>query len=104
MTAETESIKEPTNADELLAMHKMLRSDRQRYLRVVNRWIDENPNCSTRATSMRASATSRRLGVCARLPDDFWTPGFTVLPAATRPTLPTSCAVRRRTRDVIKDE
>ncbi len=43
MSDETESIKEPINADEILAMHKMLRSDPQRYLRIVNEWIDENP-------------------------------------------------------------
>jgi tetratricopeptide (TPR) repeat protein len=42
MSDETESIKEPTNADEILAMHKILRSDPQRYLRIVNEWIDEN--------------------------------------------------------------
>ncbi len=43
MSDETESVKEPTNADELQALHKMLRSDPQRYLRIVNEWIDENP-------------------------------------------------------------
>ena len=43
MSNETESVKEPTTADELLAMHKMLRSDPQRYLRIVNEWINKNP-------------------------------------------------------------
>jgi hypothetical protein len=42
-TNEKESIKEPVTADETLALHKILKSDPQRYLRIVNQWIDENP-------------------------------------------------------------
>ena len=38
-----ESIKEPTTAEETLALHQILRSDPQRYLRIVNEWIKENP-------------------------------------------------------------
>jgi tetratricopeptide (TPR) repeat protein len=38
-----ESIKEPTTPEETLALHKILRSDPQRYLRIVNEWLDENP-------------------------------------------------------------
>jgi tetratricopeptide (TPR) repeat protein len=41
---ENDSMKEPETPDELLAMHKMLRSDPQQYLRIVNEWIRENPN------------------------------------------------------------
>lgn len=40
------SIKEPTTPEETLALHKILRSDPQRYLRIVNDWIDENPENS----------------------------------------------------------
>src|ERR1700756_3755896 len=40
---ENESVKEPTTSEETLALHKLLRSDPQRYLRVVNEWIEENP-------------------------------------------------------------
>jgi tetratricopeptide (TPR) repeat protein len=43
MSEKTESVKEPATPDELLAMHKMLRSDPQRYLRIVNGWIRDNP-------------------------------------------------------------
>lgn len=43
MSDKTESVKEPTTPDELLAMHKILRSDPQRYLRIVNDWIHQNP-------------------------------------------------------------
>ena len=42
-TGTQESIKEPTTPDETLALHKILRSDPQRYLRIVNEWLDENP-------------------------------------------------------------
>jgi tetratricopeptide (TPR) repeat protein len=46
MSQETESIKQPTTPDELLMVHKILRSDPQRYLRIVTKWIDANPaNC-----------------------------------------------------------
>jgi tetratricopeptide (TPR) repeat protein len=41
-----ESIKEPTTPEETLALHKILRSDPQRYLRIVNEWIHENPKNS----------------------------------------------------------
>jgi tetratricopeptide (TPR) repeat protein len=41
-TSGNESIKEPTTPEEVLALHKILRSDPQRYLRIVNDWIDEN--------------------------------------------------------------
>jgi len=44
MSEKDESIKEPTTPEELLAMHKILRGDPQRYLRIVNQWILENPN------------------------------------------------------------
>jgi len=44
MTASTnESMKEPSTADEVRALHRILRTDPQRYLRVVNSWIDINP-------------------------------------------------------------
>jgi len=43
MIDETESAGEPATPDELLAMHKMLRSDPHRYLRIVNGWIRDNP-------------------------------------------------------------
>jgi tetratricopeptide (TPR) repeat protein len=36
-------MKEPANAEETLALHKILRSDLQRYFRIVNEWIDQNP-------------------------------------------------------------
>jgi tetratricopeptide (TPR) repeat protein len=38
-----ESVKQPTTPDELSAMHKILRSDPQRYLRIVNEWIRKDP-------------------------------------------------------------
>jgi tetratricopeptide (TPR) repeat protein len=38
-----ESMKQPSTPEEVLALHKILRSDPQRYLRIVNNWIDENP-------------------------------------------------------------
>lgn len=41
-----ESMKEPSTPEEVLALHKILRSDPQRYLRIVNKWIDENPRNS----------------------------------------------------------
>ena len=43
MSDETESVKEPKTPDELRATHKILRSDPQRYFRIVNEWIRENP-------------------------------------------------------------
>jgi tetratricopeptide (TPR) repeat protein len=39
-------MKEPTTPEELSALHKILRSDPQRYLGIVNKWIDENPRNS----------------------------------------------------------
>jgi tetratricopeptide (TPR) repeat protein len=36
-------MKEPTTAEEVLALHKILRADPQRYLRIVSGWIEENP-------------------------------------------------------------
>ena len=36
-------MKEPTSPEEVLTMHKILRSDPQRYLQTVNEWIQENP-------------------------------------------------------------
>lgn len=36
-------MKEPATAEETLALHKILNSDPQRYLRIVNEWIDRNP-------------------------------------------------------------
>src|SRR5277367_535556 len=44
--AEEGWMKEPTTPDELSALHKILRSDPQRYLGIVNGWIDENPKNS----------------------------------------------------------
>jgi tetratricopeptide (TPR) repeat protein len=41
-----ESIKEPTTPEETLVLHNILRSDPQRYLRVVNEWLDEDPTNS----------------------------------------------------------
>ncbi len=38
-----ESVKEPRTAAETLVLHKILRSDPQRYLRIVNEWIQDNP-------------------------------------------------------------
>jgi tetratricopeptide (TPR) repeat protein len=42
MTQST-SVKEPTTPEEVEALHKLLRSDPQRFLEVVNGWISENP-------------------------------------------------------------
>ncbi len=36
-------MKEPRTPAETLALHKILRSDPQRYLRIVNEWIQDNP-------------------------------------------------------------
>jgi tetratricopeptide (TPR) repeat protein len=36
-------MKEPTTPEEVLALHKILRADPQRYLQIVNEWIQENP-------------------------------------------------------------
>ena len=42
MTQST-SVEEPTTPEEVQALHKLLRSDPQRFLEVVNGWINENP-------------------------------------------------------------
>jgi tetratricopeptide (TPR) repeat protein len=42
-----QSMKQPTSPDEVLAMHKMLRSDPQRYLGIVNQWIADDPTNSS---------------------------------------------------------
>src|SRR5262249_3943531 len=39
-------MKEPTTPEEVSAFHKLLRTDPQRYLRIVNEWIAENPRNS----------------------------------------------------------
>jgi hypothetical protein len=36
-------MKEPTTPEEVKVLHKLLRSDPQRFLEVVNGWISENP-------------------------------------------------------------
>lgn len=38
-----ESTKEPRTAEEVRALHSMLRTDPQRYLRIINSWIEINP-------------------------------------------------------------
>lgn len=43
MNDEPESVKKPTTPEELLAAHEILRSDPQRYLRIVNEWIKADP-------------------------------------------------------------
>jgi tetratricopeptide (TPR) repeat protein len=42
-----ESMKQPKTPDKILALHKLLRSDPQRYLRIVNGWIEDNPKNSS---------------------------------------------------------
>jgi tetratricopeptide (TPR) repeat protein len=44
MSDEMEMIKEPTTSDELLASHKISRTDPQRYLRIVDEWIRKTPD------------------------------------------------------------
>jgi hypothetical protein len=39
-------MKEPTTAKEVKVLHNLLRSDPQRYLQIVNKWIEENPRNS----------------------------------------------------------
>lgn len=39
-------MKEPKSPEEVMVLHKLLRSDPQSYLRIVNNWIDENPTNS----------------------------------------------------------
>lgn len=36
-------MEEPATAEETLALHEILNTDPQRYLRIVNEWIDRNP-------------------------------------------------------------
>jgi tetratricopeptide (TPR) repeat protein len=43
MRDENELVREPKTPQELLAAHKILRSDPQRYLRIVNEWIETDP-------------------------------------------------------------
>lgn len=43
MATSIETMREPSTPEEVLALHKILRSDPQRYLRIVNKWIDDNP-------------------------------------------------------------
>ena len=38
-----EPMKEPSTVEEVRALHRILRTDPQRYLRIVNSWIDTNP-------------------------------------------------------------
>ena len=42
----SDSVQEPSTSKEVLALHKILRADPQRYLCIVNKWIDENPKNS----------------------------------------------------------
>jgi tetratricopeptide (TPR) repeat protein len=46
MNENNKTVKEPRTPNELLSMHKLLRSDPQQYLRIVNGWINENPKNS----------------------------------------------------------
>jgi tetratricopeptide (TPR) repeat protein len=39
-------MKEPTTAEEVKVLHNLLRSDPQRHLQIVNKWIAENPGNS----------------------------------------------------------
>jgi tetratricopeptide (TPR) repeat protein len=36
-------MKQPETPGQILAVHKLLRSDPQQYLQIVNKWIDQNP-------------------------------------------------------------
>ena len=44
MIKPSDDLPQPISEAELKAMHDILNSDPQRYLRIVNRWIDANPN------------------------------------------------------------
>ena len=46
MSKDIEEMKEPATAEELRALHDVLWADPQRYLRIVNGWIEQNPNNS----------------------------------------------------------
>ena len=37
-------MKEPTTPDEVKALHEICRTDPQRYLEIVDGWLNENPN------------------------------------------------------------
>jgi tetratricopeptide (TPR) repeat protein len=165
-----EAVREPTTPEETLALHQILQSDPQRYLRIVNEWLDVNPsnhhayfdrhyawmkigdprraivdldkavelNPSVASFFARAlvhrhlgqyhqarkdldrgealdpkeweadvfglyyqADTHARLGdehkalaCCARLPDDFWTPGIHGAPGGTKAEI--TNALRRR--------
>jgi tetratricopeptide (TPR) repeat protein len=43
---EKEAIKRPTTVEETNTLHKILNTDPQRYLRIVNEWIDQDPKNS----------------------------------------------------------
>jgi tetratricopeptide (TPR) repeat protein len=43
MGDQREFVSEPTTPEELLGSHNLLRSDPQRYLCIVDQWIDQNP-------------------------------------------------------------
>jgi len=43
MSEQRESMKEPTTPEEVTSFHEVLRADPERYLRIVNEWIRENP-------------------------------------------------------------
>jgi tetratricopeptide (TPR) repeat protein len=43
---ERQAMKEPNTPEEVLALHKILRADPQRYIQIVSDWIRENPENS----------------------------------------------------------
>src|SRR5580704_11041416 len=45
--AQEQSMREPTTAEEIAALHKILKSDPQRYLNIANGWIEQNPKSAT---------------------------------------------------------
>jgi tetratricopeptide (TPR) repeat protein len=62
-------MKEHTTPDEALALHKILRTDPQRYLHIVNEWIEKNPE-NTHAYFNRHQAWMR-IGEPRRALDDL---------------------------------
>src|SRR5262249_48556393 len=46
VNARSKAMKEPTTAEEVKVLHELLRSDTERYLQIVNEWIEENPRNS----------------------------------------------------------
>jgi tetratricopeptide (TPR) repeat protein len=46
VSKDTEKMKDPATAEELRALHDILRADPQRYLQIVNGWIEQNPESS----------------------------------------------------------